>query len=334
MAAGTDSGGGGSNIRVTVRWAEPNVFAGEEVRCRITFRNVAKPAPPAPPSVENSNDAASSSSSSSALRQQHARPRQASPLSNSVTPAGLAPPSASRPGAGAAAQHRSTMSLNVPAGAATARQRSGTTTGTATPPGTGTGTWAGGGEASGAGGSSGSSSPQQQPPPTPTQGGRPHRRSISIVSMASSSGTAEEAGHQQASPAQSNGGGASRGRAAGHSRSSSFHITPRGLAAVPNGPASGMCLRPGVSSRLKSTVFGTFSANSWPFSFSQRRSRTGRSNCRRRRRCAPTVRPRQRGRTACRRPSRRRASSPASASRSTRAPWRRAARRRSMSRRT
>ncbi|KAL2160861.1 hypothetical protein VTH06DRAFT_1058, partial [Thermothelomyces fergusii] len=33
------SGGGGSNIRVFVRWHEQAVFAGEELKCTITFKN-------------------------------------------------------------------------------------------------------------------------------------------------------------------------------------------------------------------------------------------------------------------------------------------------------
>lgn len=38
---------GASDIRVFVKWHERTVFAGEEVRCTITFRNVASaPAPP------------------------------------------------------------------------------------------------------------------------------------------------------------------------------------------------------------------------------------------------------------------------------------------------
>lgn len=35
-----------TNIRVFVQWTEPTVFAGEEVECQITFKNVASNPPP------------------------------------------------------------------------------------------------------------------------------------------------------------------------------------------------------------------------------------------------------------------------------------------------
>ena len=35
-----------TNIRVFVQWTEPTVFAGEEIECQITFKNVASNPPP------------------------------------------------------------------------------------------------------------------------------------------------------------------------------------------------------------------------------------------------------------------------------------------------
>ncbi|KAI9677702.1 MAG: hypothetical protein M1829_002474 [Trizodia sp. TS-e1964] len=50
-----------SNIRVFVHWAEPTVFAGEEVECRITFKNIA--ATPGAPRPHSSQLPKASSSS-------------------------------------------------------------------------------------------------------------------------------------------------------------------------------------------------------------------------------------------------------------------------------
>ncbi|KAK8039252.1 hypothetical protein PG993_007663 [Apiospora rasikravindrae] len=95
-----------SNIRVFIHWNDQTVFAGEDIKCNITFKNVARP-------IQTSHNTPLD------------RSRQPSPLlgtprkpsSNSI---GLAPPAANR-GRG----HRSTLSLNVPA--SSARSRNATT---------------------------------------------------------------------------------------------------------------------------------------------------------------------------------------------------------------
>ncbi|CAJ2511604.1 Uu.00g072290.m01.CDS01 [Anthostomella pinea] len=101
--------GGLSNIRVFIKWDDQTVFSGEEIRCQITFKNVAT---------------SSNQTSSSSIQHQHQlpgsprteRPRQPSPL---LSPrgkpnTGLTPPSSGR-------GHRSTLSLNVPAGSSRLR---------------------------------------------------------------------------------------------------------------------------------------------------------------------------------------------------------------------
>ncbi|KAK7948199.1 uncharacterized protein PG986_009085 [Apiospora aurea] len=95
-----------SNIRVFIHWNDQTVFAGEDIKCNITFKNVARP-------IQTSHNTPLD------------RSRQPSPLlgtprkpsSNSI---GLAPPPTAR-GRG----HRSTLSLNVPA--SSARSRNATT---------------------------------------------------------------------------------------------------------------------------------------------------------------------------------------------------------------
>ncbi|KAI1863981.1 hypothetical protein JX265_005016 [Neoarthrinium moseri] len=81
-----------SNIRVFVHWSDQTVFAGEEIKCRITFKNVARPNQPNPE-----------------------RSRQPSPLLGTPRKPnlnnGLTPPASAR-GRG----HRATLSLNVPTG--------------------------------------------------------------------------------------------------------------------------------------------------------------------------------------------------------------------------
>ncbi|KAH6656779.1 Rgp1-domain-containing protein [Truncatella angustata] len=97
------------NIRVFVHWDDNTVFSGEEIKCRITFKNVAQP-------------------------NNHERSRQPSPLlgtprkptfSSSSNSNGLTPPVSGR-GAGAGGRgHRTTLSLNVPSGHS--RSKSGST---------------------------------------------------------------------------------------------------------------------------------------------------------------------------------------------------------------
>ena len=78
------------HIRVFVRWHDQTVFAGEDVQCRITFKNVAPAHSGAHPSAKASPH--------------HLRPQRPKPGP------GLAPPT----GPGAARGHRSSLSLTVP----------------------------------------------------------------------------------------------------------------------------------------------------------------------------------------------------------------------------
>ncbi|KAI8634196.1 Rgp1-domain-containing protein [Xylariaceae sp. FL1651] len=93
--------GRSTNIRVFIKWDDQTVFAGEDIRCQITFKNVA----PGP------NQAASASNQYQSLQSSPRpdRPRQPSPLLSPRGKAhnGLTPPTSAR-------GHRSTLSLNVP----------------------------------------------------------------------------------------------------------------------------------------------------------------------------------------------------------------------------
>ncbi|KAI1322983.1 Rgp1-domain-containing protein [Xylariaceae sp. FL0255] len=93
-----------SNIRVFIKWDEQTVFAGEELRCHITFKNIAPAANAQITSITNPRQSSLSSPRPD-------RPRQPSPLSSPHPPKttnGLIPPPAAGRG------HRSTLSLNVP----------------------------------------------------------------------------------------------------------------------------------------------------------------------------------------------------------------------------
>ncbi|KAI0506606.1 Rgp1-domain-containing protein [Xylaria bambusicola] len=87
-----------TNIRVFIKWDDQTVFAGEELRCHITFKNVA----PGPASASNQRQSLQPSPRSD-------RSRQPSPLLSprAGSTNGLTPPPSAR-------SHRSTLSLNVP----------------------------------------------------------------------------------------------------------------------------------------------------------------------------------------------------------------------------
>ncbi|RWA13661.1 hypothetical protein EKO27_g1454 [Xylaria grammica] len=88
-----------TNIRVFIKWDDQTVFAGEEIRCQITFKNVA----PGP------NQLASNPRQPSQSSPRSDRTRQPSPLLSprGGSTNGLTPPMSAR-------GHRSTLSLNVP----------------------------------------------------------------------------------------------------------------------------------------------------------------------------------------------------------------------------
>ncbi|OTA57241.1 Rgp1-domain-containing protein, partial [Hypoxylon sp. EC38] len=105
-----------SNIRVFITWDDQTVFAGEDIKCHITFKNIA----PGP--------------NQSRLSSQHQHPqtiaersRQSSPLLSPRTKPnnGLTPPAPSR-------GHRSTLSLTVPS--SSSRLRGSSQQWTPTPP--------------------------------------------------------------------------------------------------------------------------------------------------------------------------------------------------------
>ncbi|KAI2632050.1 Rgp1-domain-containing protein [Hypoxylon sp. NC1633] len=89
-----------SNIRVFVKWDDQTVFAGEDIKCRITFKNIA----PGPNPTRSSSNQSQQPQSPIAERS-----RQPSPLLSPRTKPnnGLTPPISTR-------GHRSTLSLTVP----------------------------------------------------------------------------------------------------------------------------------------------------------------------------------------------------------------------------
>ncbi|KAI1753701.1 Rgp1-domain-containing protein [Xylaria castorea] len=93
--------GRSTNIRVFIKWDDQTVFAGEEIRCQITFKNVAPD-----PSQLTSNPRQPSSSSPKSDRTRQPSPLL-SPRGGVASSNGLTPP-------GSARNHRSTLSLNVP----------------------------------------------------------------------------------------------------------------------------------------------------------------------------------------------------------------------------
>ncbi|KAI0016619.1 Rgp1-domain-containing protein [Xylariomycetidae sp. FL0641] len=200
-----------SNIRVFIQWEDQTVFAGEEIRCRITFKNIAPASnqPPTSASIQHSHP--------SSPRVDHPRlqPSPAlSPREKAVN--GLAPPASAR-------GHRSTLSLNIPNSALSASRSKGVTTPQWTPP---------------------------QPPPQ--RPGHAHKRSLSIVSLASST-TAEDPTHGSSSPSRQSRPGTARS----HGRSASLQIAPRG--GTGNGPQSASLPRRAPVGLESSPVFNNHS---------------------------------------------------------------------------
>ncbi|KAK3683664.1 Rgp1-domain-containing protein [Podospora appendiculata] len=191
-----------SNIRVYVRWQDQVVFAGEEVKCTITFKNVARvpgtsstpPGPlPSKPLTHTSRRAGVEGS------------RQSSPLhpptatqGRTRSNIGLAPPPAAR-------GHRSTLSLTVPSPAAASRAQAGSAPWSPAP--------------------SSARSPRN---------GHGHTRSVSIVSLGSATTVDDSQSIQSLQGNASSSKPQRPGR--GHTRASSLQIVPR--APLLNGPRS------------------------------------------------------------------------------------------------
>lgn len=205
---------GPGSIRVFIRWHDQTVFAGEEVKCTITFKNVARPP----------GSAANSSSKSSARNPPVAG--QTSPLHGQnarKSPSALAPPPVAR-------GHRASLSLSVPSAAAASRARAGSIPWS---PQTPQDSRARNGQVPGAapGSSHGNGNNGGNGPGNGRGNGHSHKRSLSIVSMGSA--TVSE-------PQTSTGSMKSQRPARGHARASSLQIVPRGggVNSV-NGPRSG-----------------------------------------------------------------------------------------------
>ncbi|KAH0442215.1 hypothetical protein CcaCcLH18_01653 [Colletotrichum camelliae] len=189
-----------SNIRVFIRWHDQTVFAGEEIKCTITFKNIARD---------------SSQQRQSQLLTPTDRPRHASPLLRAKSNAGLTPPNSAQ-----TRGHRSALSLNVPA--AQSRRRSGSVP------------W-----------------PSPLTPNAAEHRGNGHQKSVSIVSIGSTSTVADET-QSNASSTKSQ----RPGR--GHARASSLQIVPRGTALGLAGPHS-------ASPRhISSPLFNSTSASDTP----------------------------------------------------------------------
>jgi hypothetical protein len=205
---------GSGNIRVFVRWHDQTVFAGEEVKCTVTFKNVARP----PGTTPNHSARPSPRIPSGSAFDQ----RQPSPLhgaNRTKSPSALAPPAAVR-------GHRATASLSLAVPSAASRARAGSIPWSPQPsqdhrlansPGTGAGF--------GNGTSNGVSNN------TNGRGrGHGHKKSLSIVSMGPASiGNEQYADTGSAKPQRP---------ARGHARASSLQIVPRGGNSIA-GPRSG-----------------------------------------------------------------------------------------------
>ncbi|KAL8366058.1 hypothetical protein RB595_004709 [Gaeumannomyces hyphopodioides] len=243
--ASSSSGGStsSSTIRVFVRWHDQTVFAGEEVKCTITFRNVAAApnsaglAPSPGPAASKHHGAGGSDrrkSHPSPLlvaaqarqaqqqiqqhQQQHQHQHQHQPKTPS---AGLAPPLAVTRG-----HHRSSQSISGPP---LARSRSGSVTWPPSSDAPGSGATAEAGQQK-----QDHQQQQQQQQGNGSSGGG-HRRSISIVSLGSPTPSSPGQRHDQ-------GGGGGSGSVKsprphrGHGRSSSLQINSR--SPTLNGPRS------------------------------------------------------------------------------------------------
>ncbi|GKT57119.1 intracellular protein transport protein [Colletotrichum tofieldiae] len=161
-----------SNIRVFIRWHDQTVFAGEEIKCTITFKNIARD-----PSQQRQSQRLAPTD----------RPRHVSPLLRGKSSAGLTPPNSAH-----TRGHRSALSLNVPA--AQSRSRAGSIP------------W-----------------PSSHPPSAVEHRSNGHKKSVSIVSIGSTS-TIHDDSQSNASSVKSHRSGR------GHARASSLQIVPRGAA--------------------------------------------------------------------------------------------------------
>ncbi|CAK7223736.1 Golgi membrane exchange factor (Ric1p-Rgp1p) subunit [Sporothrix curviconia] len=238
--------GQSSNIRVSVRWYEQTIFGGDDVRCRITFSNVApKPQPTPPPPTAAAAAAASSAPGgiasvsgrhpSSTYHPERARLPSSSSASAAAGQASLAPPAPLGRG-----HHRASHSISGPATGSllsASWQRSGSIpwapNGSA---GNGDGNSSGNGNGNGSGNGSGSGVGNSGH--GHGHGSRNHRRSLSIVSISSAGASDAPSGSPTGSPQLLSGPAGSQQRPVrGHSRASSLQIGSRG-SSIYGGPRS------------------------------------------------------------------------------------------------
>jgi hypothetical protein len=102
-----------SNIRVFVQWSEQTIFAGEDIECQITFKNVAA-VPNAPSSSPHPGSLNGFTTGGGRERKSTPLRTPAAPGKNNISQSSRAAPS----GRG----HRSTLSLNVPVGSGRSNQ--------------------------------------------------------------------------------------------------------------------------------------------------------------------------------------------------------------------
>ncbi|KKA26258.1 hypothetical protein TD95_000013 [Thielaviopsis punctulata] len=219
-----------SSLRVSIQWQEQTVFAGEDVKCIITFRNASFD-PSLPSSSHGLSSPGSFSTTAATATAASAIPTTFAGLTGSVSPppsssshqrgasrsstlslldrarnvqsppsrGKLAGGSISQPSTPSSRAHRSGLSLSVPASGQ--RSRSGSVQWSAPAP--------------------------TLPPPVVSHDGRPnhsHRRSVSIVSIGSAASTADDQilEHGMVSPSSRMSSRLPRG----HSRASSLQISP------------------------------------------------------------------------------------------------------------
>ena len=139
-----------TTIRAFVQWREQTVFAGEEVQCKITFKNIAQSpgisSRPIPPTPKLNGFAPGGE------RQRKTAPLQ--PITHSRNGSWSSPTQNPRSQVPPVRGHRPTLSLNVPVSLGSARPSTGTST------------------------------PDQNGSTTPRQ----HQRSLSIVSLGDDGG--------------------------------------------------------------------------------------------------------------------------------------------------
>lgn len=188
---------GASDVRVFVHWRDQTVFAGEEVKCTVTFKNVARD-----PSQAKQNNGRHASSQSQRPNTDRNRLLSAltAPLHNRGrgSTGGVSTPPSTTTTRG---HRRSALSLTIPTAASRTH--------------TAAVQWP----------QSGGGHPDGRP-------GHAHKRSLSIVSIGSTS-TVDDHMHRQEAPLRP----APPRRA--HNRASSLQILPRGQTMPFSGPQSG-----------------------------------------------------------------------------------------------